>query len=75
VGYGDILIETPERIGIVIELKYAENNKLAEHCAQALEQIEQNQYATRLIEDGMESIVKYGIAFYKKGCKVVNGNP
>jgi hypothetical protein len=70
IGYGDILIETPERIGIVIELKYAQDNKLNEHCKEALTQIENNQYDAYLIDEGMETIVKYGIAFYKKNCKV-----
>jgi hypothetical protein len=71
IGYGDILIETPDRVGIVIELKYAIDNKLTDHCNEALTQIEKNQYDAVLIDDGMESIVKYGIAFYKKMCKVV----
>jgi hypothetical protein len=73
IGYGDIVIETPDRIGIVIELKYAKDNKLIDHCNEALAQIEENQYDAVLMEDGMESVVKYGIAFYKKICKVVKG--
>lgn len=72
-GYSDILIETPQRIGIVIEVKYAEDDNLDKWCNKALEQIETNNYAARLIEDGMKAIVKYGIAFYKKHCKVVLG--
>ena len=71
-GYSDIMIETPDRIGVVIELKYARNNNLNVLCSEALNQIEQTQYEARLIEDGMETIVKYGIAFYKKSCKVIN---
>jgi hypothetical protein len=71
IGYGDIVIETPDRIGIVIELKYANDNKLIDHCNEALAQIEENQYDAVLMEDGMESVVRYGIAFYKKMCKVV----
>lgn len=72
-GFGDILIETPGRIGIVIEVKYAERDMLEKGCAQALEQIEKNCYTARLKEDGMKSILKYGIAFYKKHCKVSIG--
>lgn len=72
-GLGDILIETPGRIGIVIEVKYAERDMLEKGCAQALEQIEKNCYTARLKEDGMKSILKYGIAFYKKHCKVSIG--
>ena len=73
-GYSDILIETPDRIGIVIEVKYAENRDLEQQCAEALEQIGQNQYEARLIEDGMDRVVKYGIAFYKKRCRVELGS-
>lgn len=69
-GYSDLLIETPEGIGIVIELKYASDSNLEKHCADALAQIESKEYAARLLDDGMEKIVKYGIAFYKKRCKV-----
>jgi hypothetical protein len=72
IGYSDILIETPDSIGIVIELKYAENGGLESQCMEALAQIEENQYEARLMEDGMETILKYGIAFYKKKCKVVS---
>jgi hypothetical protein len=69
-GYSDILIETPERIGIVIELKYAGDGNLDKWCTEALRQIEDKQYDAYLIDDGMENIIKYGIAFYKKKCKV-----
>ena len=71
-GYSDILVEVPEsRTGIVIEMKYAENGKLEEGCRQAQRQIEDKKYETRLVEDGMQVIMKYGIACYKKYCKVV----
>lgn len=72
-GFSDILLETPNRIGIVIEVKYAEDGNLEKWCGKALAQIEKNRYEARLLDDGMESIVKYGIAFYKKRCKVVLG--
>ncbi len=70
-GFSDILIETPERVGVVIEIKYAMERDLERSCVEALDQIERSSYAARLIEDGMENIVKYGIAFYKKRCKVM----
>jgi hypothetical protein len=73
-GYSDILIKTPEGVGIVIELKYAGEGKLEKQCNEALNQIEVNQYEAFLIEGGMDSILKYGIAFYKKKCKVVKAN-
>ena len=74
IGYSDILIKIPEnRIGIVIELKYADDKKLDAACEKALAQIEQQQYASSLEEDGMRTIIKYGIACYKKECKVKLG--
>lgn len=74
-GYSDILVEIEDaRTGIIIEVKYAENSKLEEGCRKALKQIEDNRYAETLLEDGMQSIIKYGIACYKKRCKVEMGN-
>jgi hypothetical protein len=72
-GYSDILIETQNRIGVVIEIKYAEDSNLEKWCTQALAQIEKNHYDAVLKDDGMKKIIKYGIAFYKKSCKVVLG--
>lgn len=72
-GYSDISIKTPDRIGVVIELKYARDSNLEKWCIQALDQIEQNRYEAALVDDGMKTIVKYGIAFYKKNCKVMLG--
>lgn len=73
-GYSDILIETPNRIGVVIEVKYAESDdKLEESCKEALRQIEEKQYTARLKADGMRTIFVYGIACFKKHCKVAVG--
>lgn len=73
-GYSDILIEIPESaMGIVIEVKYAEDDKLDEGCNKALDQIERKKYESRLLENGMKKIRKYGIACYRKHCKVKLG--
>ena len=73
-GYSDILVEVPDnRTGIVIELKYAENGDMDAACAKALEQIEEKDYVDRLRQDGMRNFIKYGIACFKKDCKVVIG--
>ena len=77
-GYSDILIETEDgETGIVIELKYAEDGNLEKACQAALDQIRRKRYEARLLEEGIkeESIVKYGIAFYKKICmvKIIDG--
>jgi hypothetical protein len=72
-GYSDLLIETPERTGVVVEIKYAQDGNLDRGCAKALEQMDAKQYDALLMDDGMKKIVRYGIAFYKKSCKVVAG--
>ncbi len=72
-GYSDISIEIRQReIGIVIELKYAENGTFDVSCQEALRQIHERKYETALIEDGLHTIYRYGIACYKKRCKVVS---
>ena len=71
-GYSDILVEVPNnRTGIVIELKYAENGDMAAACDEALKQIEEKSYVDKLKQDGMRNFIKYGIACFKKDCKVV----
>ena len=73
IGYSDIAVATPERIGIVIELKYADDGNLDKSCAEALAQIEAKQYAQGLRRRGMKKILKYGIAFWEKDCAAVLG--
>ena len=71
-GYSDILVEVPNnRTGIVIELKYAENGDMDAACDKALKQIEEKSYVDKLKQDGMRNFIKYGIACFKKDCKVV----
>ena len=74
-GYSDIMAEAEEAgIGIVIEVKYSETDKLEEECIKALRQIEDKKYDAALLDDGMTKIMKYGIACYKKRCKVMKEN-
>lgn len=71
-GFSDILIRSEEAdVGIVIEIKYAEDGKLEEECEKALNQIVDKRYTEGLEQDGIHKILKYGIACYKKTCKVV----
>lgn len=70
-GYSDISIRTPERTGIVIEIKYADDGNLESACAKALKQIEEKKYAEGLKRRGIKKIMKYGIAFCEKECMVV----
>ena len=72
-GYCDISVEVEDRdIGLVIELKYAENAAFDDACKEALEQIRSRNYEEVLLDDGMKTIYRYGIACYKKRCKVVS---
>ena len=73
-GYSDISVEVEDKdIGIVIELKYAENAAFDNGCKEALKQVYDNNYEEALLDDGMTTIYRYGIACYKKRCKVVSG--
>lgn len=70
-GYSDISIQTPDRIGMIIELKYADDGNLEAACGEALEQIEEKKYSEGLKRRGMKEIIKYGIAFCEKECMVM----
>lgn len=71
-GYSDILLETDDgETGIILELKYADDGNLDTACKKALEQINRNRYEEILLDEGVPHILKYGIAFYKKRCRVM----
>ena len=72
-GYSDISIQTSKRIGMVIEIKYADDGNLELACKKALEQIEEKKYAEGLKRRGAKKMIKYGIAFCEKECMVVMG--
>lgn len=56
-GYSDINVKVEDRdIGIVIELKYAENAAFDNACKEALEQIYDRNYEEALVDDGMKTI-------------------
>lgn len=71
-GFGDILIRIEdEDVGIVIEVKYADDGNLQEECEKALQQIIDIRYTEALEQEGIHTIIKYGIACYRKKCKVL----
>lgn len=71
-GYADILAEPDTGdMGIIIEVKYAHDGNLEAACKEALKQIEYTKYEDDLEDDGVENILKYGIACYKKRCRVM----
>ena len=71
-GFGDILIRIEdEDVGIVIEVKYADDGSLQGECEKALQQIIDIRYTEALEQEGIHTIIKYGIACYRKKCKVL----
>ncbi len=70
-GYSDILLMVPqERIGCIIEVKYAENGAFDSALREAMEQIETHEYTELLRREGMETIHKYGLACCRKTCRL-----
>ena len=56
---------------IILELKISDTIQgMEKKCEEALTQIEEQQYAIPLEEDGYQPILKYAICFFKKGCMV-----
>lgn len=72
-GFADIIIETEDPdAGIVIELKYSkEFYGLDTACEKAIAQIHDRKYENYLKNDGRYNILLYGMAFYKKRCRIV----
>ena len=70
-GFSDIMIRMDEgNTGIIIEVKYAGENPEAT-CRRALEQIQEKGYARGMRQDGIQTILKYGIACCRKTCRVL----
>lgn len=72
-GFADIVVETEDPdAGIIFELKCSKDAAGLENaCQRAMEQIKDRRYTEYLKNDGRDDILIYGIAFYKKRCKVV----
>lgn len=72
-GFADIIVETEDAdAGMILELKYArEAAGLAKACEKALAQIKERRYAEYLKNEGRNQMLFYGIAFYKKRCRVI----
>ena len=66
-GFSDILIELEkDGIGIIIEVKYPDEEDLKNGCKKVLAQLEKMRYEEKLLPDGYRIIYKYGIACRKK---------
>lgn len=72
-GFCDIMIEPEDPdAGMVIEVKYSPTLAgLGAACAAAMAQIKEKRYDERLRNEGRENITAFGIAFWKKRCRVV----
>lgn len=72
-GFSDILVETDDPdAGLVIEVKYSPTLEgLEDACTRAMAQIKARRYDERLRNDGRNDILAFGVAFWKKRCKVV----
>ena len=71
-GWSDILVRLEnEDTGMIIEIKYAEEGRYAAACEQALRQIEEKDYTTKLKEEGCSLILKYAVACFRKKCRIV----
>lgn len=72
-GFADIIVtlDDPDA-GVVVEIKKADRlAALDGACQRALAQIHDRSYGDYLLNEGREDILAYGIAFWKKRCKVV----
>ena len=72
-GFADIIVETDDiNHGLIIEIKSAEKiTELDKACERAMTQIHDRRYDEYLRNEGRNDILAYGIAFYKKRCRVV----
>jgi hypothetical protein len=52
-------------------VKYPDRGDLDKGCLEALKQIDTKDYDAQLRQDGMERILKYGIACNRKKCRVM----
>jgi hypothetical protein len=73
-GRNDLVMRGGMDKAVIFEFKVADKfDKLSAECEDALKQIEDNNYAAESIREGYTDITKYGIAFYKKRCKIMLG--
>ena len=75
-GRADIILQSPSVRGgaMVLELKRAFRfDEMEECCKNALQQIKTKDYSADLRKRGYSDIRCYGICFYRKECKIIEG--
>lgn len=71
-GFSDIMIQMDDSdVGIMIEVKYAEESQLESACQKAVEQMKVKNYAECMYAEDIHTILKYGIACNRKKCCVL----
>ncbi len=72
-GFADLMVETDDiNQGLIIEVKTADKiTELDRACERAMAQIRDRRYEEYLRNEGRNDIWAYGMAFYKKRCRVV----
>ncbi len=72
-GRPDLVLEPhpPRMPAMIIEIKCAKKfGQMEAKCDEALAQIEEQNYAAKLLDEGYQNIYKYGFCFCKKICMV-----
>lgn len=72
-GRSDLFIKPPTRrkAAFVIEFKIADKfEQLEKKADEALQQIADRRYVDELKNDGFQTVIQYGIAFFRKDCMV-----
>ncbi len=72
-GRNDIVIKNvlTREIAVILEIKsVGKGESLDQMCDVALQQIEDRRYEVGLINEGYKKIIKYGVAFEGKRCKI-----
>ena len=74
-GRPDIVLESLDgETAIILELKYTKKfSELEQKCKDALKQIDTQGYENDLYDDGYPVVLKYGISFFKKRCRIEKG--
>ena len=75
-GRPDIVMTEKKFMGraMILELKISDTFRdMEKKCVEGLEQIEKQQYAVPLENDGYQEIMKYAVCFFKKGCMIRKG--
>ena len=74
-GYSDIIIRIDEmEIGIIIEVKYSEDEDMNAACQKALVQIDSKHYDEVFLSHSIKKVLKYGIVCSRKKCCVLVAN-